>query len=53
MKKTPSVDRSRKKDRKKSQQRKSSPKKPARIPGNDQGKVIIKPDFDAPLPEFE
>jgi prevent-host-death family protein len=24
-----------------------------RIPGNDQGKVVIGPDFDAPLPEFE
>ncbi|GAB4581376.1 MAG: type II toxin-antitoxin system Phd/YefM family antitoxin [Anaerolineales bacterium] len=24
-----------------------------RIPGNDAGKVIIAPDFDAPLPEFE
>jgi prevent-host-death family protein len=25
----------------------------ARIPGQDAGKVIIQPDFDAPLPEFE
>jgi antitoxin (DNA-binding transcriptional repressor) of toxin-antitoxin stability system len=24
-----------------------------RIPGNDQGKVVIDPDFDAPIPEFE
>lgn len=24
-----------------------------RIPGNDAGKVVILPDFDAPLPEFE
>jgi prevent-host-death family protein len=24
-----------------------------RIPGIDKGKVIILPDFDAPLPEFE
>ena len=24
-----------------------------RIPGNDMGKVVIGPDFDAPLPEFE
>ncbi len=24
-----------------------------RVPGNDAGKVIIGPDFDAPLPEFE
>jgi len=24
-----------------------------RVPGNDAGKVIIAPDFDAPLPEFE
>ena len=33
-----------------------SPVEPApepRIPGNDQGKVIIAADFDAPLPEFE
>jgi prevent-host-death family protein len=24
-----------------------------RIPGIDKGKVIIQPDFDAPLPEFD
>ena len=24
-----------------------------RVPGNDAGKVIIAPDFDAPLSEFE
>ena len=24
-----------------------------RVPGNDKGKVIIKPNFDAPLPEFD
>jgi len=24
-----------------------------RVPGVDKGKVIIKPDFDDPLPEFE
>jgi prevent-host-death family protein len=24
-----------------------------RIPGNDVGKVIIHPDFDEPLPEFD
>jgi len=24
-----------------------------RIPGNDAGKVVIAPDFDAPLPEFD
>ena len=24
-----------------------------RLPGIDKGKVIIKPDFDLPLPEFE
>ena len=24
-----------------------------RIPGNDVGKVMIAPDFDAPLPKFE
>ncbi len=24
-----------------------------RIPGTDTGKVVISPDFDAPLPEFE
>jgi prevent-host-death family protein len=24
-----------------------------RIAGNDRGKVVIGPDFDAPLPEFE
>ena len=26
---------------------------PSRVAGNDKGKVIIKPDFDAPLPEFD
>ena len=25
----------------------------SRIPGNDAGKVIIMPDFDEPLPEFD
>jgi len=24
-----------------------------RIPGSDAGKVLIKPDFDEPLPEFD
>jgi prevent-host-death family protein len=24
-----------------------------RVPGNDKGKVIIQPDFDEPLPEFD
>jgi len=24
-----------------------------RVPGIDRGKVIIQPDFDAPLPEFD
>ncbi len=24
-----------------------------RKPGNDKGKVVIQPDFDAPLPEFK
>jgi prevent-host-death family protein len=24
-----------------------------RMPGNDAGKVVIAPDFDEPLPEFE
>jgi prevent-host-death family protein len=24
-----------------------------RVPGNDAGNVIISPDFDAPLPEFD
>jgi len=24
-----------------------------RVPGIDRGKLIIKPDFDAPLPEFD
>lgn len=26
---------------------------PRRHPGNDAGKVVIKPDFDEPLPEFD
>lgn len=25
----------------------------ARVPGNDAGKVRIRPDFDSPLPEFD
>ncbi|MCI0556374.1 MAG: hypothetical protein L0287_35990 [Anaerolineae bacterium] len=25
----------------------------SRVPGNDKGKVIIMPDFDEPLPEFD
>jgi len=28
-------------------------RRPIRVPGVDKGKVIIKPDFDAPLPEFD
>jgi prevent-host-death family protein len=24
-----------------------------RVPGSDAGKVVIKPDFDEPLPEFD
>jgi prevent-host-death family protein len=27
--------------------------KAARTPGQDRGKVVIAPDFDAPLPEFD
>jgi len=40
---------------KKSGQKKEYPLhgKSIRVPGVDKGKVIIKPDFDAPLPEFE
>jgi hypothetical protein len=53
MKKTPSTGKSPKRVSKKPQRRKSSPKKPVRVPGIDKGKIIIKPDFDAPLPEFE
>jgi antitoxin (DNA-binding transcriptional repressor) of toxin-antitoxin stability system len=26
---------------------------PRRTPGSDAGKVIIKPEFDEPLPEFD
>jgi len=29
------------------------PKAARRLPGNDRGRVVIKPDFDEPLPEFE
>ena len=28
-------------------------KKERRTPGNDAGKVVIKPNFDDPLPEFD
>ena len=40
---------------KKSTQKKKYPLhgKPVRVPGNDKGKIIIKADFDAPLPEFD
>lgn len=30
-----------------------SPTPAARVPGNDAGKVVMSPDFDDPLPEFE
>jgi hypothetical protein len=55
MKSSPSTYKSGKKTRKKSTQKKKSlPRKPVRrIPGIDKDKVVIKPDFDAPLPEFE
>jgi hypothetical protein len=55
MKSSPSTNKSGKKTRKKStQKKKSSPIKTVRrIPGIDKGRVIIKPDFDDPLPEFE
>lgn len=29
------------------------PQPAPRIPGNDAGKIVIAPDFDEPLPEFE
>lgn len=29
------------------------PESARRVPGNDAGKVIISPDFDEPLPEFD
>jgi hypothetical protein len=55
MKNLPSTNKSGKKVKKKSTRKKKSlPGKPSRrIPGIDKGKIIIKPDFDAPLPEFE
>jgi hypothetical protein len=54
MKNRLSTNKSGKKVRKKSTQKKKTlPGKPVRVPGIDKGKVIIKPDFDAPLPEFE
>jgi hypothetical protein len=54
MKNSISKNKSAKKVRKKStQKKKTSPSKPTRVPGIDKGKVTIKPDFDAPLPEFE
>ena len=30
-----------------------TPRPARRTPGNDAGKVVISPDFDEPLPEFE
>ena len=55
MKNPSSTNKSVKKVDKKSTQKKKKrlPGKPIRILGVDKGKVIIKPDFDAPLPEFE
>ena len=35
------------------QKKKSLCRKLLRVPGIDKGKVVIKPDFDVPLPEFE
>ncbi|MBN1267422.1 MAG: type II toxin-antitoxin system Phd/YefM family antitoxin [Anaerolineales bacterium] len=26
---------------------------PTRVPGIEKGKIVIKPDFDSPLPEFD
>lgn len=37
----------------KQQKKDSLRRKPVRVPGTDKGKVVIKPDFDSPLPEFE
>jgi hypothetical protein len=55
MKNPSSTNKSVKKVGKKSTQKRKKPLpgKPMRIPGADKGKVIIKPDFVAPLPEFE
>jgi hypothetical protein len=54
VKNSTSTNKSAKKVKKKStQKKKTSSKKAVRILGIDKGKVIIKPDFDAPLPEFE
>jgi hypothetical protein len=54
MKKTSRKKKLDKKVEKKSRQKKKSPRgKLARIPGVDKGKIIIMPDFDAPLPEFD
>lgn len=48
------LSRSKKSDKRtgKKSKQKTSRGKPVRIPGNDKGKVTIKPDFDTPLPEF-
>ena len=55
MKKSPSKSKPGKKVKKESAQKKKSSPKIAvrRIPGIDKGKIIIKPDFDDPLPEFD
>lgn len=53
MKKPSRKKKSDKRIKKKSSQKKSLQGKLVRIPGIDKGKVVIKPDFDAPLPEFE
>ena len=54
MKKSAAKNNSDKKVKKKSTQtKKPLPGKPARAPGLGKGKVIIKPDFDQPLPEFD
>jgi hypothetical protein len=40
-------------EKKSAQKKKPLRGKLVRIPGVDKGKVVIKPDFDAPVPEFE
>jgi hypothetical protein len=40
-------------DKQTAQKNKSLRGKPVRVPGVDKGKVVIKLDFDSPLPEFE
>jgi len=53
MKKLPCKKKLKMLEKKSAQKKKPLRGKLVRIPGVDKGKVVIRPDFDAPLPEFK